>query len=267
MTRYRNKGTIYKSYLETIDTIKSRKEKYFYLKSVMELSLFGEKISENLQENLKNYDEFSKKILENLDKNKMFFSKIALMNLIPNAKNSYKGWLNGEKGKEYGILGGAPLGNQNARKNNPETTPDIEEEKDIEKEKKNKIENIEEDISEENNTPSRSPKGESGVMYIPNSTNLKRYGYNGHVVLTEQNIVTLRAYFYQQLSRYIHIDENTAFKGLQVIIDELDRNIEKGKENEFTSESNPIEHYQLLQRYIQQKLKTENINDFVDSLM
>lgn len=146
MTRYRNQGTIYKSYLETIDTLKTNKEKYFYLKSVMELSLFGEKISENLQENLKYYDEYTEEILENLNKNKMFLSKIALMNLIPNARNCYKKFLNGAEGKEYGIYGGAPKGNQNARKNNPKTTPDIEEEKDIEKEKKNKIENIEEDI-------------------------------------------------------------------------------------------------------------------------
>jgi len=267
MTEYRNTGTIYKSFIAPPETMKTYKEKYFYLKSVMELALFGEIISQNKEENLMNYDKFAEKILQNLDKNKMFFAKLSLINLIPNTRKCYSKYLNGGEGKEYGHLGGAPIGNKNASKNNPKTTPDIEEEKEIEKEKREKIKSIEEDAIEENNTPFRSPQGENGVLYIEDRNTLKRYGYNGNVVLTEQNIISFNDFLYRNLSTHTQIDEDTAFKGLQVIIDELDKNIEKGKEPKFTEYSNPMHHYKLLQAYIQQKLKEVFIQNFIDSLM
>lgn len=58
--------------------------------------------------------------------------------------------LNGEKGKEYGVLGGAPVGNQNASKqpqNNPKTTPNNKEKDKREKIKDNGNENINESMA------------------------------------------------------------------------------------------------------------------------
>ena len=55
---------------------------------------------------------------------------------------------NGKKGAEFGKLGGAPKGNQNARKNNPQSTPkrplDVDVNEDVE-------EDVEEDVNEEVN--------------------------------------------------------------------------------------------------------------------
>ena len=51
------------------------------------------------------------------------------MSIKPQLDANYRKFLNGNKGREYGILGGAPMGNQNARKhpiqNNPKTTPNV----------------------------------------------------------------------------------------------------------------------------------------------
>ena len=41
----------------------------------------------------------------------------------PQIISNFKKFINGTKGKEYGVLGGAPEGNKNASKNNPKTTP------------------------------------------------------------------------------------------------------------------------------------------------
>ena len=41
----------------------------------------------------------------------------------PQIISNFKKFINGTKGKEYGVLGGAPKGNKNASKNNPKTTP------------------------------------------------------------------------------------------------------------------------------------------------
>ncbi len=68
---------------------------------------------------------------------------------LDSAKRRYMASVeNGKKGAEYGKLGGAPKGNQNARKNNPQSTPkrplDVDVNEDVE-------EDVEEDVNEEVN--------------------------------------------------------------------------------------------------------------------
>lgn len=52
--------------------------------------------------------------------------------ILPQLKANQKRYENGKKGAESGVLGGAPMGNSNARKTTPETTPNPYE-KDTEK--------------------------------------------------------------------------------------------------------------------------------------
>lgn len=244
MAEYRNNGTIYKSILTSVEDIKTKKEALFYLKSVIKLSLFGEIILNNKEESLNKYDIFAKEILENAEKNKYFLAKIGLTNYIPNARKCFEKYLNGINGKDFGKYGGAPTGNRNACKNNPKTTPDIEEEKEEEKEKRN-IDNIEEEQD----------------IFITH-----RYGFNGNVILTQNDINRLNDFLYRQISTYQSIEQNCVPKVLKYIIDELDRNIESGKEQNYDNK-HPIMHYQILQRYINQKLKTENRKDFTETIL
>ncbi len=64
---------------------------------------------------------------------------------LDSAKRRYMASVeNGKKGAEYGKLGGAPKGNQNARKNNPQSTPKQPLDVDVN-------EDVEEDVNEEVN--------------------------------------------------------------------------------------------------------------------
>ena len=64
---------------------------------------------------------------------------------LDSAKRRYMASVeNGKKGAEYGKLGGAPKGNQNARKNNPQSTPKRPLDVDVN-------EDVEEDVNEEVN--------------------------------------------------------------------------------------------------------------------
>ena len=47
--------------------------------------------------------------------------------VLPQLKANQKRYENGKKGAESGILGGAPVGNTNARKTTPKTTPNVNE--------------------------------------------------------------------------------------------------------------------------------------------
>lgn len=172
--RLRNNGTIYQSYFVAAQKITNKKERIFFDNCFLKLSLFGEKISENLQENLQNYDNFTQKLLRICQEKKYFFAEIALTNINPNTKTCYIKFLNGNKGKDYGINGGAPKGNQNALKkqpqNNGKTTPDIEEEYRY----KNKEEEVEEEVD---------------IKKAENAKNF--YGEYGNVFLTRKNYDTL----------------------------------------------------------------------------
>ena len=83
---------------------------------------------------------------------------------LDSAKRRYMASVeNGKKGAEYGKLGGAPKGNQNARKNNPQSTPkrplDVDVNEDVE-------EDVEEDVNEEVNinVDADVPSGSIGLQ-------------------------------------------------------------------------------------------------------
>lgn len=159
MMQLRNSGTLYKSYLETVDDIKKQSEKLFYLESVLKLSLFDDETTQEVEEKLKNFSAFSTKMLEKCSEKKYFSAKTALRNIIPNAENCYKKFLNGCNGKGFGSLGGAPKDNQNARKNNPKTTPKQPLNKNKNKSKNKNIEYKSIDIEKDRGCISESDSG------------------------------------------------------------------------------------------------------------
>ena len=79
---------------------------------------------------------------------------------LDSAKRRYMASVeNGKKGAEYGKLGGAPKGNQNARKNNPQSTPKRPLDVDVN-------EDVEEDVNEEVNinVDADVPSGSIGLQ-------------------------------------------------------------------------------------------------------
>ena len=78
---------------------------------------------------------------------------------------------NGKKGAEYGKLGGAPKGNQNARKNNPQSTPkqplDVDVNDDVEVD-----ENVNEEVNVKGDDDGDAPSGSIGFQSsFSNSSN------------------------------------------------------------------------------------------------
>ena len=82
---------------------------------------------------------------------------------------------NGKKGAEFGKLGGAPKGNQNARKNNPQSTPkqplDVDVNDDVEvDENVNEEVNVEVDADADADAPSGSIEFQSSFSNSSNSS-------------------------------------------------------------------------------------------------
>ena len=89
---------------------------------------------------------------------------------LDSAKRRYMASVeNGKKGAEYGKLGGAPKGNQNARKNNPQSTPkrplDVDVNEDVE-------EDVNEDVNVNGDDDGDNPSGTIGFQSsFSNSSN------------------------------------------------------------------------------------------------
>ena len=117
----------YKSFMDAIDTIPQIKYKYLLLESIIKLGLFSEESEEKLVS-------FCTEIEQKLSKNSqvlgLFFA------IKPQLIANNQKYFNGCKGAKYGSLGGAPIGNQNAKKTTPK-----EKENEKEKEKGNVKEN------------------------------------------------------------------------------------------------------------------------------
>lgn len=97
------------------------------------------------------YEAISDYALDRMEPNLTGFPKMLFRLIKPQLDANFMRWKNGHKGKEFGKLGGAPIGNQNARKTkstpkqpliNPKTTPN---------ENVNANENENVDIKKENN--------------------------------------------------------------------------------------------------------------------
>ena len=103
----------YASFLEGIEALNSAEEKWEAVKAIFDYGLKG------------------------IDKPPEGYSKIPYIMAKPQIDANNQRYENGKLGAEYGRLGGAPKGNQNARKkqpqnnpigvelNNPETTPNV----------------------------------------------------------------------------------------------------------------------------------------------
>ena len=82
---------------------------------------------------------------------------------LDSAKRQYMASVeNGKKGAEYGKLGGAPKGNQNARKNNPQSTPKRPLDVDVN-------EDVEEDVNKEVNVNGDDVDNPSGSIGFQSS--------------------------------------------------------------------------------------------------
>ena len=68
-------------------------------------------------ENVTELEQTCYEIETNLAQNRNAFAQFLLIK--PQIIANFTKYINGSKGKEYGHLGGAPKGNQNASKNNP----------------------------------------------------------------------------------------------------------------------------------------------------
>jgi hypothetical protein len=72
-------------------------------------------------ENVTELEQVCAEIETNLAQNRNAFAQFLLIK--PQIIANFTRYLNGSKGAKYGGLGGAPVGNKNAAKNNPKTTP------------------------------------------------------------------------------------------------------------------------------------------------
>lgn len=68
-------------------------------------------------------------IESSLAQNRNAFAQFLLIK--PQIIANFTRYINGKKGKDFGMLGGAPKGNKNAIKNNPKTTPNVNENENV----------------------------------------------------------------------------------------------------------------------------------------
>lgn len=74
-------------------------------------------------ENVTELERVCNEIETSLAQNRNAFAQFLLIK--PQIIANFTRYLNGKKGKDFGMLGGAPKGNKNASKNNPKTTPNV----------------------------------------------------------------------------------------------------------------------------------------------
>jgi hypothetical protein len=123
----RDSFIFYKSFWDSIDAVSSKlssKNKVVLYENIIKTSL---KLDENIEETKRK-----------LSENPIVFS--LFLSFLPQILANNRRYENGCKGREYGVLGGAPIGNFNAKKqpqNNPKTTPNNNE---------NENENVNEEI-------------------------------------------------------------------------------------------------------------------------
>ncbi|MBQ7660181.1 MAG: hypothetical protein IJS26_05565 [Alphaproteobacteria bacterium] len=72
-------------------------------------------------ENVTELEQVCSEIETSLVQNRNAFAQFLLIK--PQIIANFTRYINGSKGAKYGAFGGAPIGNKNAVKNNPKTTP------------------------------------------------------------------------------------------------------------------------------------------------
>ena len=240
---FREGFIFYKGYYESCIYL-PEDERLIYLQSLIEIGLYDSN-SDTKEQKLIDFENNFNKICEKCKE--IPYVLAILMSNKANLKKTYEKYLNGCKGGEYGKLGGAPIGNKNACKNNPKTTP---------KEKENENENITLNITENNNVIEDS-------FIIPSDTTITcHFGIYDNVVITNKHFANLKNTIKK---RFISYDKNFTDCIAEKIINELSSNIERGKAPIFC-EDNINEHFNILCKYLGQKCKPEIIERFINEM-
>lgn len=209
----------YRSYVESIRACATFKETAILTNLLNDLLFMDiEKIDDFEQKSEEIFEKYNEKY-----KNQKIMNNIkrVLIGLNPNIRKSIERQLNGAKGAPYGKLGGAPKGNKNAQKKQPQNNPYIDMEKEIE------IDN-EHDIEHEVDFSLKESK-------ISNDDVVEFYGEYKNVALSKK-----------QYQRMLETCGTQDF--LDTIIKALDEDISLGRKDEY-KEDHPQAHFILLNRY------------------
>lgn len=109
----RDSFVFYSSFAQAASTLGDKARLKLY-DSVIKLGL-------SCAESVTELEQVCNDIESSLAQNRNVFAQFLLIK--PQIISNFTRYLNGSKGAKYGGLGGAPKGNKNAAKNNPETTP------------------------------------------------------------------------------------------------------------------------------------------------
>ena len=140
----RESFVFYKSFYDAIEKIPQIKYRYLLLETIIKVGLFS-------GESIEKLESFCIESEQKLSKNYAVLG--IFLSIKPQLIANYKKYLNGCKGADSGRLGGAPLGNQNARQNNPKTTPNVNENDKCRM--KNENENEKENVNVNVNIPTK----------------------------------------------------------------------------------------------------------------
>lgn len=225
----RTRISFYKSYSSTFFKLQKKNDQNLYASILFELFFMD----------IEKVEDFKQKTKEIFKKYGASNSvELALENAIPNIKKSIERQLNGAKGAPYGKLGGAPKGNKNAQKKQPQNNPYIDMEKEIEIDNEYDIEHVE---HETDFSLIESKSSNDDVVDF--------YGEYKNVGLSKKQ--------YQELLKTCGTQ---AF--LNTIIKALDEDISLGRKDGYKDDY-PMAHYILLNRYY--RYRKENPEMFSES--
>lgn len=225
----RTRISFYKSYSSTFFKLQKKNDQNLYASILFELFFMD----------IEKVEDFKQKTKEIFKKYGASNSvELALENAIPNIKKSIERQLNGAKGGPYGKLGGAPKGNKNAQKKQPQNNPYIDMEKEMEIDNEYDIEHLE---HETDFSLKESKSSNDDVVEF--------YGEYKNVALSKKQ--------YQGL---LETCGTQAF--LDTIIKALDEDISLGRKDGYKDDY-PMAHYILLNRYY--RYRKENPEMFSES--
>lgn len=227
----RTRISFYKSYSSTFFKLQKKNDQNLYASILFELFFMD-------IEKIEDFKQKTKEIFKKYGASNSV--ELALENAIPNIRKSIEHQLNGAKGAPYGKLGGAPKGNKNAQKKQPQNNPyiDMEKEKEIEIDNEYDIEHVE---HETDFSLKESKSSNDDVVDF--------YGEYKNVGLSKKQ--------YQELLKTCGTQ---AF--LDTIIKALDEDISLGRKDGYKDDY-PMAHYILLNRYC--RYRKENPKMFSES--
>lgn len=246
----------YRSYAELILECATLKETAILSKILNELLFVNiEKIDDFEQKSEEIFEKYNEKY-----KNSKILKGIkkVLIGITPNIRKSIEHNLNGAKGASYGKLGGAPKGNKNAQKKQPQNNPyiDIEQEREYKNDKE--IYN-EKDIDNEYDKEMTDNFKSMGW-----SEKYKTYAYNLNEFFSSRYSNFCNE-FVEIFNTYFVADKKeSVITVMYELNNEITNNIKRGKIPEPTTEEH---RFNILIKYFNQKVKTNaNKMRFVDDM-